>query len=86
MQWQWRDCAKFECRARRAVPLLRKGQIDSESGKNDSASETSITRHGGRLLGAQAGLPVLLEGGGSRDQGLRYRMSRGSAVLCSRIW
>ena len=38
VRWQWRDCAKFVCRARRAVPLLREGQIDSESGKNDSAS------------------------------------------------
>ena len=28
--WQWRDCAKFICRARHAVPLLANGRFDVE--------------------------------------------------------
>ena len=83
MGWQWRDYAKFVCRARHAVPLLREGKSEA---KNERVRQPSITRHGVRLLGAQAGMPVLLKGGSTRDQRSRYWMTRGSPVLCSRIW
>jgi hypothetical protein len=62
MRDRWRVLCVWRERARRAVPLLRKGR--GEIQKNDSAW---VAKHHGdewSLLGAQAGMPVLLKGEG----------------------
>jgi hypothetical protein len=92
---RWPDRAKFVCRARprepmrdprHAVPLLQTKQIAKT--RNERVRQPSIRESRWALLGAQAGMPVLLKGKRRRLDGQLVVESAAmlDIHLCKNIW